>query len=150
MNDDIDVYMLAACDCRRWYSLFEKNSIKTSFIPIDERFLAYLKSDSVVLPKSSVVHAFRKDELSDDEDAVSVDGESVLEEDFSELTHALRLAISQFGGKAFIKLNWSAPSDASWMNAGSLSCMTNGDVFLLLKSSSKVRSSCPNLCCYTT
>lgn len=140
--NDIDVTALVACECRHWYSMFEKSSIKTCFIPVEERFLNYLKSDGVVLPKSSLVHSFRKDELSDDEDAVSVDGESVLEEDFSELSHALRNAISQFGGKAFIKLNWSAPSDASWMNAGSLSCMTNGDAFLLLKSSSKVRQYC--------
>jgi D123 len=33
------------------------------------------------------------------------------------------------------KLNWSAPKDASWINAGSLKCQTPGDVYLLLQSS---------------
>jgi hypothetical protein len=64
--------------------------------------------------------------------------------------------LKEFGGKAFVKLNWSAPKvrlqqnlgrrvtqhrapcfqDAKWVNfAGNLRCQSVGDVLLLLKSS---------------
>lgn len=33
------------------------------------------------------------------------------------------------------KLNWSAPKDATWINANSMDCRTANDVYLLLKSS---------------
>lgn len=33
------------------------------------------------------------------------------------------------------KLNWSAPKDATWINANSMECRTPSDVYLLLKSS---------------
>ncbi|CAM9384583.1 unnamed protein product [Phaeothamnion confervicola] len=44
-------------------------------------------------------------------------------------------AIEALGGRVFPKLNWSCPKDAAWVNGGSLSCHTAGDVLCLLKSS---------------
>ncbi|DBA00619.1 TPA: hypothetical protein N0F65_007748 [Lagenidium giganteum] len=43
-------------------------------------------------------------------------------------------ALERFGGRAFIKLNWSCPRDATWM-LGSLKVESFDDAFLLLKSS---------------
>lgn len=43
--------------------------------------------------------------------------------------------IATLGGKVVPKLNWSAPKDATWMNANSMECRAPSDVYLLLKSS---------------
>ncbi|VDP87663.1 unnamed protein product [Schistosoma mattheei] len=48
----------------------------------------------------------------------------------------MKSIIRKLGGVVFPKLNWSAPSDASWMSFdGSLKCKTFSDIYLLLKSS---------------
>ena len=49
--------------------------------------------------------------------------------------NAIKNTIAELGGKAFPKLNWSAPKDATWMNANTMECRTPQDVYLLLKSS---------------
>lgn len=44
--------------------------------------------------------------------------------------------IEELGGKVVPKLNWSAPKDATWINAtNSMECRTPNDIYLLLKSS---------------
>lgn len=44
--------------------------------------------------------------------------------------------IEELGGKVAPKLNWSAPKDATWINAtNSMECRTPNDIYLLLKSS---------------
>lgn len=44
--------------------------------------------------------------------------------------------IDELGGKVAPKLNWSAPKDATWINAtNSMQCTSPNDVYLLLKSS---------------
>ncbi|KAG8237169.1 hypothetical protein J437_LFUL016653, partial [Ladona fulva] len=56
---------------------------------------------------------------------------------FAEFDEKLRRAIDKLGGKVFIKLNWSAPKDASWITSTrSLCCSDKADIYLLLKSSS--------------
>ena len=52
-------------------------------------------------------------------------------------THAaIGDTISALGGRAYPKLNWSAPKDATWIAAdNSMQCTSPNDVYLLLKSS---------------
>ena len=52
-----------------------------------------------------------------------------------EVTVKLQQAIRSLGGSVLVKLNWSAPKDAAWINEGTLECQTAGDVYLMLKSS---------------
>ena len=54
---------------------------------------------------------------------------------FPELTEQIQSAIDSLGGTVMPKLNWSCPKDATWINSGSLKCVTPGDVYILLKSS---------------
>lgn len=55
--------------------------------------------------------------------------------DFPEtLAKEIQDGIAALGGKVFIKLNWSAPRDATWM-LGSLQCTNLEDIALLLQSS---------------
>ncbi|CAI2727881.1 unnamed protein product [Schistosoma spindalis] len=56
--------------------------------------------------------------------------------EFPQFESQLKSIIRKLGGVVFPKLNWSAPSDASWMSFdGSLKCKTFSDIYLLLKSS---------------
>lgn len=49
---------------------------------------------------------------------------------------AVRATIAELGGKVVPKLNWSAPKDATWMNAtNTMECRAPNDIYLLLKSS---------------
>lgn len=52
-------------------------------------------------------------------------------------THlAIQRCIRELGGRVLPKLNWSAPKDATWINAtNSMDCYSANDVYLLLKSS---------------
>ena len=51
-------------------------------------------------------------------------------------THrAIQNTIAELGGKVAPKLNWSAPKDATWMNANTMICRNANEVYLLLKSS---------------
>jgi len=62
------------------------------------------------------------------------------EELFPELQSTINNIIKlKFYGQTFIKLNWSAPIDAKcFMFDGRLCCKTAADIFLLLKSSSRI------------
>ena len=56
--------------------------------------------------------------------------------DFPDLETKMTLLIERLGGEVFVKLNWSAPKDVSWMlHDNSLCCRTPLDVILLLKGS---------------
>lgn len=51
-------------------------------------------------------------------------------------THnAIKNTIAELGGRVAPKLNWSAPKDATWMNANTMICRTPNEIYLLLKSS---------------
>jgi D123 len=56
-------------------------------------------------------------------------------DELAALDQRIRAAIDELGGSVLPKLNWSAPKDAAWINAGSLQCQTPGDIYLLLQSS---------------
>ena len=80
----------------------------------------------------------------------------------------IKESLQVLGGKVFVKFNWSAPlvdlyyiifikcyfnkliyliditisytQDAAWINSGSLSCSTVGDIYLLLKASDRINN----------
>ena len=54
--------------------------------------------------------------------------------DFPEFDKQIKEALERFGGKVFIKLNWSSPQDAYWC-LNRLSCETLKDIYMLLSSS---------------
>jgi D123 len=57
------------------------------------------------------------------------------DDELAMLDRQIRAALRELGGSVLPKLNWSAPKDASWINAGSLRCQTPGDIYLLLQAS---------------
>jgi hypothetical protein len=126
------------CLPQYWQSAFRGSAIKSHILPVPKTFIQYLQSDGLVLPKNSVVFALGRDELPDDENLVEVDAEGPSAPSFLHLNELIETSIRDLGGKVFVKLNCKAPIDASWINGGSLSCETAGDVYLLLKASTKV------------
>eukprot|EP01040_Poterioochromonas_malhamensis_P003764 gene3764-4022_t len=126
------------CQFFEWYPILERYSIKSTILDLNEEFISYLKEDGIILPES--VHGYmNQDELSDDEDLVPTKTESTSSRrDFSDLEFRVKQIIGDYGGEVFIKLNWSAPRDAVWMNSGSLKCTNLHDIYLLLKSSDRV------------
>lgn len=102
----------------------------------------YILADSLFLPESSSRDYCNRDELSDDEDLTEVcpDGDSYgCNYNFQALESQLRSFIEEFNGEFVVKLNWSCPTDATWMITGnSLKCRCLSDIYILLKSSDRV------------
>lgn len=126
------------CDISRWYETFRHLTINSKILPLPEEFIHYLLSDSVHVPGLVLTSQGEYDVDSDEEDAASVQSESVNEEknEFPELDFEIREAIRGLGGSVFPKLNWTCPKDASWIMFGNtLKCTAEHDIYLLLKSS---------------
>ena len=128
------------CQFSNWYPMFERNTIKSRIIELSQDFIDYLKEDGVILPSSIEVPLGTEDQLSDDEDVSEVrDGEAEMKErDFTSIEVEMQSAITSLKGEVFLKLNWSAPIDASWMVGGSVKCKSLYDIYLLLKASDRV------------
>mmetsp|Transcript_17972 Transcript_17972/g.35043 ORF Transcript_17972/g.35043 Transcript_17972/m.35043 type:complete len:413 (-) Transcript_17972:217-1455(-) len=133
---------LEACSISRWYPQLRHASIRTQLLPLSPLVLGFLRSDS-----SLCLPDVFGDESGDGSDVDSVE-ESADDEAGSSLTAAehealaslctsIMSAISKLGGEVFVKLNWSAPTDAAWVLGGSLKCTSAHDVMLLLKSSDR-------------
>lgn len=101
----------------------------------------YILADSLFLPESASRDYCNRDELSDDEDLTEVcpDGDSYdCNYNFQALENQLRTFIEEFKGEFVVKLNWSCPTDATWMIGNSLKCRCLSDIYILLKSSDRV------------
>lgn len=129
-QEDID-----RCQFGEWFHTFKDVSIKSRVFPLPALFMEYLAEDGVFVPIAS---SLDQDQLSDDEECKSVSSEQRKEYHFPELEQCITEAIAALGGQVFVKLNWSAPLDAIWINAGSMKCVNAHDVFLLLKSSERI------------
>ena len=113
---------------------------KARLIPLTKPFLDYLRADSIVLPDDD---APAEPNWSDDSGVFSAsddyddfDGEyEDVAAGWRNIHNAIRDTIANLDGKVIPKLNWSAPKDATYMNANSMDCRTPQDVYLLLKSS---------------
>jgi hypothetical protein len=129
------------CQFSKWYHVFERDTIKSKIVELNQEFVVYLKEDGVILPKSVQMPRGMDDQLSDDEDVTEVSDEDSYGEnewDFTSINVEMQNALECLKGEVFIKLNWSAPSDASWMMGGNVKCKSLSDIYLLLKSSDRV------------
>lgn len=115
---------------------------KARLIPLTQPFLNYLRADGIILPDDDEPNV--EPEWSEDSGIFSASDENGQESDdeqedvaagWRNIHTALQDTIETLGGRVMPKLNWSAPKDATWMNANSMDCRTANDVYLLLKSS---------------
>lgn len=125
-----------------WYSVFRKYAMKCRHITLTSSFLEYLDSDGVFLPESTKC-PIADDQLSDEDECSPTDESTSIENklncfDFPELDSQIAEAIAELNGLVFVKLNDAAPTDASWINTEGLKCRTPGEVYLLLKASSRI------------
>ncbi|KAK1817030.1 hypothetical protein LTR12_008519 [Friedmanniomyces endolithicus] len=139
------------CSYHAWHPKYKSLSPKARVIPLTKPFLAYLRADGVVLPSDdedeegegrqqpvewdsdSAIFSSSHD---DDDDSDDEEPEIDIAEGWRDLHNTIKATIAGLGGVVLPKLNWSAPKDATWINAGnSMECRTAGDVYLLLKSS---------------
>jgi hypothetical protein len=147
-----------ACALPAWYGWLggggaARCTIRSRVVPLPREFVAYLAQDGVVLPRApgalrprdprSARPAARARGLDSDSEESGLEREEEAAGEagapcFPALEAAIEAALSELRDEsAFVKLNWSAPQDAEWVQ-GSLRCWSPGDVFLLLKSSDLV------------
>lgn len=122
---DVTEAEVASCEFSRWSALFldEDGNIPSRVIVLSPDFVEYLLADGVFLPR-------------DVEDEVAEEpGRELVS--FPALSRSIQEAIDELGGRVFVKLNWSAPTDADWIRHGALRCSCAADVYLLLKSSDR-------------
>uniref|UniRef100_A0AAV1UTS7 Cell division cycle protein 123 n=1 Tax=Peronospora matthiolae TaxID=2874970 RepID=A0AAV1UTS7_9STRA len=121
------------CALGAWYHKLKHVAIKSVIVPLPSEFVSLLLADGVTLSPAPV--SFKVDEAEDDEDSDSV---TSLTDDQQRAVATVREHVQHvldaFGGKVFVKTNWSAPRDAAWM-LGTLKCTSFDDVFLLLQAS---------------
>lgn len=116
---------------------------KARLIPLSRPFLEYLRADGIVLPPDN--DAARRDWSDDDSGIFSSaenpeedgdDGDDDPSREWPDVHNAIRDTITELGGRVCPKLNWSAPKDATWINAtNTMDCRTPGDIYMMLKSS---------------
>lgn len=129
------------CQFAQWYNLFRSVSIKSVIIPLSSEFVSYLTADGVFIPVSSTCldHDHLSDEEGDNDVEIADAGNEQLHQySFPDIESSISAALEEFDHKVFVKLNWSAPLDAVWMNGGSMQCRSSHDVFLLIKSSDRI------------
>ncbi|BES95381.1 Hypothetical protein NTJ_08191 [Nesidiocoris tenuis] len=135
----------SACSFDQWYPKLKKWSVSAELEPIPDDVLEFLRSDIVTVPVEASVR--RKltsyiDDITyknwDSDDEGDVDDE-ISPPSFPAFSARLSECMERLGGGVFVKLNWSAPTDAAWMATNSsLKCTNLQDLYLLLKSSGKI------------
>ena len=127
-----------------WHPHFSKLCFKSVMFKLSPRFIEYLLQDGVFMPEQDPKY----DDQSDSSSNQSEEGEkteqdkTIIDPVLIEEASELRKHITQFikedtSSGVFVKLNWSAPRDASWINP-MLQCVTADEIFTLLKSSTFV------------
>ncbi|KAJ2787801.1 hypothetical protein GGI15_000433 [Coemansia interrupta] len=135
-----------SCAFSAWYSKLRHVTFKSVVIkPLDSYFIEYLGSDGIVLPGDDEAPKFgnrlEDDDGSDwsDYDENDSDEKPKMTVNIDAVAAEIRQAISDLGGKVFPRMNWSAPTDASWMSCDkTLQCRNLSEVLTLLKSSDKI------------
>jgi hypothetical protein len=134
------------CSFNSWRPGYKNITPKARLIPLTAPFLDYLRADGIVLPHehptvprtdgSNADSGIYSDEGADDGDEEDEDEDEDPAAEWRGLHDTIGATIEELGGKVMPKLNWSAPKDATWINAsGTMECQTAEDVYLLLKSS---------------
>ena len=157
---------IIACQFQNWLHLFSNTRLlpKSIVLQVPDVFLAYLNEDGVFIPdlketSNSVsnvntakkantdIHTYGSDDDSDDDSLHTVSNDSddekistvIHKQEFKEFLIEINKAIITLNNSVFVKLNWSSPSDAVWINTGTLKCYTYKDILLLLKSSDRIQ-----------
>jgi hypothetical protein len=133
------------CSYHSWHPKYRGITPKTRLIPLTQPCVDYLRADRIILPSDDDDEG----QLWDDDSGIfsasdATDADQYLDEDEEDLdpaegwheTHdAIKATIKELGGQVVPKLNWSAPKDATWMNANTMICHKPSEIYLLLKSS---------------
>lgn len=132
------------CSYHSWHPKYRAITPKSRLVPLTRPFVDYLRADGIILPDDDDEEQPEWDSdsgvfsSSDNPDAQN-DAEEVnrdVAEDWRELHNTIKSVIADLGGNVVPKLNWSAPKDATWINAtNSMECRSPNDIYLLLKSS---------------
>ncbi|KAF2016368.1 D123-domain-containing protein [Aaosphaeria arxii CBS 175.79] len=132
------------CSYHSWHPKYRTITPKARLIPLPGAFLEYLRADGIVLPPEEADNPEWSDGdsgiFSGADNEAGDDGDD--DENFDPSTQwrntheEVARIIEELGGKVAPKLNWSAPKDATWINAtNSMQCSTPNDIYLMLKSS---------------
>ena len=107
----MSVETIRKCSFERWYDVFRKRTVPSVVIDMDDEFRKFL-----------------------------LHGEFILDEGmFPELKRAVEKGIEELGGRAFVKLNFTAPTDAQWSSQNRTLLVRNfDDVLYLLMGSTRV------------
>ncbi|KAL9590620.1 MAG: hypothetical protein Q9179_007970, partial [Wetmoreana sp. 5 TL-2023] len=133
------------CSYHFWHPIYRSITPKARLIPLTAPFIDYLYGDGIILPPEddndhlsstdtdSGIFSSSPTSNASDSDAGPDSDPSLA---WSEIHQRVQFTITELGGNVTPKLNWSAPKDATWINAtNSMECRTPNDVYLLLKSS---------------
>lgn len=102
---------IAACSYERWGGRFPGRTVRGQFVAVPDAFKVYMLKDDFVVDTDM----------------------------FPDLKTAVEDAIKELGGKAFVKMNYTAPTDAQWIGPSrTLTVRTFEDVMYLLKGSCRV------------
>lgn len=131
------------CSYHSWHPRYRTITPKARLIPLTTPFLAYLRSDGIILPEDDEpTRVAWSDDDSGIESATDNPDDSSDEEDgdvaaqWRDVHQAIKSTIAELDGKVVPKLNWSAPKDATWISAtNSMECREASEIYLLLKSS---------------
>ncbi|KAI1267297.1 D123-domain-containing protein [Xylariaceae sp. FL1019] len=145
---------LLNCSYDSWFPKYKASCIKSRIIPLSPEFIEYIREDGIILADedheeddddeewSPSPSTFRPppeeigsdSELSDDEDHTP---RLPPNQRFPELHQTIIDRIAELGGAVAPKLNWSSPTDATWISPhqNTVKCTTPNDIYLLLKSS---------------
>lgn len=131
------------CSYHNWHPKYRAITPKSRVVPLTKPFVDYLRADGIVLPDDDEERPEWDDDSGVFSSSDNIDGtqddedeDDDVAEDWRETHDEIKSVIAELGGKVVPKLNWSAPKDATWINAtNSMECRTPSDIYLLLKSS---------------
>ncbi|TKA24069.1 hypothetical protein B0A50_06960 [Salinomyces thailandicus] len=135
------------CSYHSWHPQYRTITPKSRLVPLSRPFIDYLRADGIILPDDedeqrqpvewdSDSGIFSASDNPDNPNDDAEDEEPDVAAEWRNIHDAIKRTIAQLGGNIVPKLNWSAPKDATWMNAtNSMECRTPNDIYLLLKSS---------------
>jgi hypothetical protein len=133
------------CSYHAWHPRYRSITPKARIIPLTKPFVDWLREDGIKLPHDEPEFVRPRRGSWSDSDSGIFSASEVEEEEDEDVDPALHWrplhrqvidTIEELGGKVVPKLNWSAPKDATWINAtNSMACVDANDVYMLLKAS---------------
>lgn len=103
--------VIRKCSFENWYHILRQDTVRSVIIPLPDDFKEYM-----------------------------LNGEFIIEDSqFPELEQQVSQAIDELGGKAFGKLNFTAPTDSAWIGTNrSLEITSFNDFVYLFKASTRI------------